>query len=62
MSFAFCINSIKGLLGTMVHVENSSTFRGIQNLECDVLPLGISNAAIPLEATVKTITPFERNA
>jgi len=45
-----------------VQVEHSSTTNGIQNLECAVLPPGISNAAIPLEATVNTISPLERNA
>ncbi|MCI71920.1 hypothetical protein A2U01_0093183, partial [Trifolium medium] len=34
----------KELLGTMEHVENSSAIRGMQNLECVVLPPGISNA------------------
>jgi len=30
-------------------------------LECAVLPLGNNNEGIPLEATVKTISPFECN-
>ncbi len=37
-------------------MENSSIIKGRPNLECAVLPPGINNAAIPLEATVKTIS------
>lgn len=29
------------------------------NLECVVLPPGMSSAAIPLDATVKTISPLD---
>lgn len=46
----------------MRHVESSSMDRGRPNLECAVLPPGMSNAAIPLDATVNTMSPFERNA
>jgi hypothetical protein len=35
---------------------------GILNFEWAVLPPGNSKDAIPLEATVKTISPFDRKA
>jgi len=38
-------------------MQSSSTFIGITNLECAVLPPETSNAVIPLKATVKTM-PF----
>jgi len=40
----------------MVHVEDSLISRGLQNLECVVLPPGINNAAMPDEAIVRTIS------
>jgi len=43
-------------------VEHSSKIKGRPNLECAVLPPGINNAAIPLEATVKTISPLDHIA
>ena len=42
----------------IVHVESSLISIGIANLECAVLPFGKSVAAIPLEATVITISPL----
>jgi len=46
----------------MSQVEHSSIMIGIPNLECVVLPPGMSKVAIPLEATVKTISPFDHSA
>ena len=43
-------------------MELSNVGTRIENLECAVLPLGNNNEAIPLEAIVKTISPFEHNA
>jgi hypothetical protein len=52
------INNAKSLFGLIEQVECSSTFKGIQNLECAVLPPGSNNDAIPLDATFKTISPL----
>jgi len=62
MSFALFMNFANGVLRSTVHVEHSSKLKGMQNLECTVHPLGISNAAIPLDATAKTISPLDLNA
>nr|XP_012568307.2 uncharacterized protein LOC105851598 [Cicer arietinum] len=42
-------------------VVNSSTFNDMENLECVVLPPGISNVATPLEATIIKISPLDLN-
>jgi hypothetical protein len=34
---------------------------GMENREWAVLPPGISKAAMPLDATVRMISPFDRN-
>jgi len=62
ISFARNIKSPKGLPGSMVHVEHSSTVNGMWNLEWVVLPPGIRSVAIPLEAIVKTIFLLDLNA
>ena len=46
----------------ILHVELSNVGIGIANFKCAFLPLGNNNEAIPLEAIVKTISPFECNA
>ena len=43
----------------MWKVENLSVDKGIQNLECAVLPLGNNNKAISEDATAKTIPLFD---
>lgn len=62
ISFALIINSAKALPCFMLHVESPFTSIGIANLECAVLPPGISKAAMPLDATVKTISPLDLKA
>jgi len=42
--------------------EHSSTFIGMQNLECEFLSLGISNTSIPPDVTAITISHFDLNA
>jgi len=61
MSFALIINLAKGESGSIRHVEASWIRIGMPNLECAVLPPGMSNAAMPLEATIKTISPCDLN-
>jgi len=51
ISFALITSSAKCVFRCMPQVEHSSIVNGILNLECAVLPLGMSKAAIPLEAT-----------
>ena len=51
-------NSVSGELSHMLQTENSSTFMGIAKSECAVLPPGNKVAAIPLDATVKTMRPL----
>ncbi|KAK2456381.1 ATP-dependent DNA helicase pif1 [Trifolium repens] len=62
ISFARRISSAEGSLGPISHVEYSSILIGMENREWAVLPPGISKAAMPLDATVRTISPFDRNA
>lgn len=45
----------------MLHVESSLRAMGITNLECAIFPPGRSNDAIPLDVTLITISPLERN-
>lgn len=58
----FFKSSAKSVPCLMAQVESSLTFIGIANLECAVLPPVRSRDAIPLEATVNTISPLERIA
>ncbi|GJS71682.1 hypothetical protein Tco_0704523 [Tanacetum coccineum] len=44
----------------MWHIESSTTFIGIANRECVVLPPSNNNAAMPLEATFRA-NGFEYN-
>lgn len=60
--FVFVIKYSNGVFDFIEHVEKSSTFRGMQNLECDVLPQGINSAKIPLDAIIITISPFDLKA
>ena len=43
-------------------MEFSNVGTRIANFDRVVLPLGNNNETIPLEATVKIISPFERDA
>jgi len=52
MSFALLIKNAKAESGSIGHVEASCMSIGMSNLECAVLPPGISNAAMPLDATI----------
>lgn len=61
INFVFKINSTRSLPGVILHVESSFIDMGIANLECAVHPPGISNDVIPLDATLMTISPSERN-
>ncbi|KAH1206143.1 hypothetical protein GmHk_16G046672 [Glycine max] len=45
-----------------MNVEFSNVGTKITNFECVVLPFDNNNEAMPLEATVNTISPFEHNA
>jgi len=51
INFALIISSAQSVFGCMPQVEHSLIVNGILNLECAVLPPGMSKAAIPLEAT-----------
>ncbi|KAF8112880.1 hypothetical protein N665_0059s0018 [Sinapis alba] len=42
----------------LIIVENSSGLTGMLNLECAVLPPGSNNAAMLLEATLRTTSPL----
>jgi hypothetical protein len=44
----------------MLQLELSVAGTRIENLECDIRPPGSKRDAIPLEATVNTIRPFEQ--
>lgn len=44
----------------MVQVEYSLMIIGILNRECDIVPPGTNNAAIPEEVTERTIVPLDR--
>ena len=59
INLALDINLARGLPCLMLHKESSFMVKGILNLECAVLPLANKSAAIPLEATFKTITPLD---
>ncbi|KAL7087158.1 hypothetical protein ACP275_13G049200 [Erythranthe tilingii] len=62
ISFALISNSAWGLCCVILQVEFSCTMMGSPNLECAVLPPGSKRDAIPLEATLITISPLERTA
>jgi len=62
MSFSLIINNAKGESGSIGHVEVLWIRIGMRNLECAVLPQGMSIAAMPLEATIRTISPCDLNA
>jgi hypothetical protein len=71
MSFDLAINTDKAVFRYIEHGEDSSTFivmqslcfrNGMKNLECAVIRQSISNVAIPLDASVKPILPFDLNA
>ena len=53
------IRFARGEFWKIEHTEDSLICIGIANLECAVLPPGSKVAAIPLEATVKTIPPVD---
>ncbi len=62
-SFKFLYyDQVKDVPSLIAHVESSSMFMGIANLECAVLPPGSKSDAIPLEATLRTMSPLERSA
>jgi len=56
------INIAKGVLRYIEHVEHSSSFIGMQNLDCAFLSSGISNTSIPPDVTIITISHFDLNA
>ena len=62
ISSAFFNNSEASDPCSIFQTELSNVGTGILNLECAVRPLGSNREAIPLEATVSTIFPSERNA
>jgi len=45
----------------MLQIKFSSVEMGILNLECVVLPLGNKSHAILLDATVRTVFPYDHN-
>ena len=55
-------SSAIGLPCLMLQVESSLIIKGIPNLKCAILPPGRSKDAIPLEATVRTISLFYHKA
>ncbi|KAF8105772.1 hypothetical protein N665_0156s0026 [Sinapis alba] len=56
----FSISSASIVPGLMLQSLSSESFKGILKCECAVLPLGSSNAAIPEEATGRTICFLDR--
>ncbi|KAK9740195.1 hypothetical protein RND81_03G018200, partial [Saponaria officinalis] len=59
ISFVLINSSVSSVLGFIPgHVEFSVTLIGMPNLEWAVLPPGSKIAAIPLDATGKTISPL----
>ncbi|GKG51801.1 hypothetical protein Tco_0544439, partial [Tanacetum coccineum] len=54
--------SARSLSTPMWHIESTTILNGIANREYAVLPPSNNNAAMPLEATFNTISPFERKA
>ena len=55
-------SSPKSLPWCMLHVELAIADTGMTNFERVVFPLGSKREAIPLEATVNTMSPFDRIA
>jgi hypothetical protein len=53
---ALCVPSL------IVQVESLLIFKGIANVEWAVLPRGKRREAMPLEAALRTISPFDRMA
>ncbi|KAL5162109.1 hypothetical protein HKD37_07G019280 [Glycine soja] len=52
----------KSLPWCMLHVELAVAGTGMTNFECTVLPPDSKREAIPLEATINTMSPFDRIA
>jgi len=62
MRDASLIRSAKSDFGLILQTENSSRFKGIENLECVVLPPSNNKKAMPLEATLRQICPLDLTA
>ncbi|RZB52783.1 hypothetical protein D0Y65_049019, partial [Glycine soja] len=54
-------SSTNSLSCPILQVEFCKAGTSIANLECAILPPSSNKKAIPLDATIKTICPFERN-
>ena len=62
ISLALLSSAARSLSGAIEQNEFSVKLIGIINLECAVLPPGSNSAAIPLEATLITISPLDLTA